>query len=277
MCARRHGSIIIGFEYTQNRLPGTHVDIFRSHRFFTEVSKISKYCVITDINRPPDTQNLLSSIYDGIVDAKIIDFFPNLFTNREYMYTYTANDFVCNLIQFINDSKIKFLTVYYTGHSKDSRIILPSGELYDISFLEDVICGILPDVEILFILDCCSVEIRSCVPILPNTAISCLGACLGANRCFYLVSSSSHVDKTVSTIKGSIFTRVIFSILSKRIDDPLQIIKIFPSEVEKDQHDRMDLKISAYKSVQDVKIWGWVFGDMYRVIENDGFLVVMAT
>lgn len=266
MHTRGHRSIIIGFEYTQNRLPGTHVDIFRSHRFFTEVSKTSKYCIITDINTPPDTQNLLSSIYDGIVDAKIIDFFPDLFGTKQYMYTYTANDFVCNLIEFINDNKIKFLTVYYTGHSKDSRIILPSGELYDISFLEDVICGILPEVEILFILDCCSVEIRSCAPVVPNMT---LDTCLGANKCFYLVSSSSHVDKTVSTIKGSIFTRVIFSILSKRIDDPLQIIKMFPSEVEKDQHDRMDLKISAYKSVPDVKIWGWVFSDPYRVIEND--------
>lgn len=259
----KFGGVIIGFDYdcskgkcVPEKLPGTCVDIFRARNFFRNTSKVNDLVILTDIKTSPSVTKLIDPIIDGIVDDKIVDFFPTLLESKDYNYVFCIDDLITSLKNTLLSFAAQHggLVVYYTGHAEDSKIVLPSGELYDIVFLEDIIRGYLPEIELLIILDCCS------------TVLQC-----GINpKSIYLVSSVTNSDRSMSTSKGSLFSRVLFSMLLLKTDDLKKIENDFPQESEKDRRCRIKMKTYATRT----KIWEWVFGERFRVIDTKGFLIL---
>lgn len=244
----RFSAILIAFDYknTEIELPGTVIDLYRSYLFFKNKSKINNIFILTDITDSPVTSKLLPGIQDGIANSDILDFIPNLKKTNNYFLTNTLNEFLKNLKQILK-SDIKFLTVYYTGHCKNSKLVFHNKEDYEIQNLEKLFSTL--DTEILFILDCCSIKLSSTL-----------------ERYIYILSGSEHNHKTVSTSVGSSFTRTLFEILSENENiEKNEIIKKFKESKEsKDSH----------IFIIGEKIPEWVFGKRIRIFEHNKCIVM---
>ena len=86
----------------------------------------------------------------------------------------------------------------------------------------------------------------------------------------YIVSSSEHTDESISTNTGSLFTKVIFDIVSKTQD----LCDIF-KEYNNINYEPLNKKInlSIYKTVPDTKIWEWVVGIKTRVLYHSNCVI----
>lgn len=278
---RGFGTILIGFNYDKimgKVLPGTTVDLYRSYIFFKDVTNINNFKVLTDVENDPDTGLLMNSILDGIVDSKVINFITNMKTMGMHSYIDNLDSLLNSLKEFITFNKLKFLTVYYTGHGINNQIILPSNEKIDIFMLEKLIYDIVPGVEIFFVIDCCSMK-------LSDQLINCKINKYESNfreytydnrRCIYLVSSDSTEEKSISTNIGSLFTRVIFETLTYKIRNFQNLYLNFENiNIKYNTFDHNNINLSIYSTVTDKQMWEWIYGERERIISNENSVIIL--
>lgn len=170
------GMILIGFEYKEdNKLPGTLIDLFRAKEYGKEIG-IQNFLILSDITE--NKKDFREALSDG-VNTEVLNFFDPSSFNRVF-----SLDELLDISDFVK--KNDYLIVYYSGHCRDSMMILPSEEKLDFRNLESTIMRINERIELVFILDCCEFK---------NELISfCI--CPDYNP--------------VSTNKGSLFSREIF-------------------------------------------------------------------
>lgn len=266
-------AIIIGFDYSPDlgglggnkKLPGTAIDIYRAHSFFKNISKISDIMILTDISTAPDTESFVQAVFDGFVDSGIIDFFPANMGSDLWKNVQTENQLLEPIVEFLgrfkdrsdkgskeSKDKLDGVIVYYTGHAKDNSFILPNGDSMSLQKLTDIIVDrslMNGQVETLFILDCCSMKID-----------------FEYKKSIFIVSSDRDSERVMSTVRGSLFTKVIFDSFqeTRRLQDLHGLFSMY------NQNYQSNIEILIYNNEN---LWEWVFGDRIRISEYKNFFV----
>lgn len=261
-------AILIGFEYNENKLTGSIIDLYLGYRWCKRYNY--KVCIITDIKVKSEeywknNRELLDkAINEEIVDKDIIKFTENIekiyIINKEKEFKLYIREIIKNIIY---DNK---LIIYYSGHGVNDNILLPDkSQIAFISFRDIIIKNIRGDVEIFWILDCCNATGLNLPYKLSNNSFM-----LSNNKIepvtqpILLITSSDSNEKSVATRIGSIFSRQLFYILTNInnkifINRNLSRFKSFISSSIRQLHTGYNQNVSIYSSyVTDPILWMWI-------------------
>lgn len=116
--------IIIGFDYRGTKtLPGIPIDLYYVYNTILKI-KPDKVKVITDIVSDYDPLELIEAIIDEIANNDIYNFIKVLKERRQYELYNSLESFKNIIKETINESDQIFF--YYSGHSKNGDLLLPS-------------------------------------------------------------------------------------------------------------------------------------------------------
>lgn len=229
-------ALLIGFEYKIKILPGTYNDLQQA-KVWCKSNKYDIY-VLTDI--------------DHFNDAIMINNESDLVT----------------MIKNILNKDVNKLMIYYSGHGESESIKLPDNNLFSFDKFKNLILSLLnPYTEIFWILDCCNPNGLNLPYKLINDKFKLI---LDKNTKFalqpiLLITSSQADEKSVTTKKGSVFTKNLFDLLStanaysriKNRNLPL-LIKTLISDI-KSLETGYNQTISCYSSyLSDPVLWMWI-------------------
>lgn len=184
-------SLLIGFEYTHEKLPST----------INDLSLMSDWCqsfscnthIITDIYFPQEQYTKIHSISDLSLAIHTI------LSNKE---------------KFQFDDRV---IIYYSGHGINNNILLPNNEELPFCDFRDIILYYFnPNVEIFWVIDCCNpqgLQLPYKFSLSSDTFMLNCTKKFFSNRMFVLTSADS-TQKSISTSSGSTFTKSFVSYIS---------------------------------------------------------------
>lgn len=167
--------VLIGFNYSsrfndklRTFLRGIIVDLYICYKYVKDLIDITKITIITDVTINYSISDLKNLIIDSSIDQGILNFVNEIISNK-VLHLYTNKEDLMEIIKskFSNKKNILF---YYTGHSHDSEILLPSLNDYfcyeyqdnnelsiNLSEIRELLCDHTDQrSEIFMILDCCN-------------------------------------------------------------------------------------------------------------------------
>ena len=250
-------AILIGFEYKNGKkLPGISVDLYLVYSFLKKSGwKESEIIVFTDVRKDEQTENLKSALLEKIVDSNILTFIEDLKEKDQYIEFKSVNHYNNFISLFKNISNKTF--IYYSGHSKNTNIILPNNSLISLDLFRDN----LKAEEIFLIMDCCQGGIK--LPFILNEKTYRL-----QNEEVFIkpeiicISSSLHNENSLITKTGSIFTKNLFYVLSENRE-----LKMIKKKIKTG-----DISVS-YPKLHHVFKWFYKYSDI-KIDFNENFISV---
>lgn len=204
-------AILIGFEYTHNRLPGAIIDLYHADRWAR--SSGCQINLIMDRTCGSDPDLLCDAYAQNIIETDQFEFDPKTVLRIQ---TRAALSLALTtlLSQPILDQK---LIIYYSGHGAAESMILPDQSLLPFVEFRDLILNLIePYTEIFWILDCCNpnglhlpYKLHETRFRLVSTPIECI------THPSILITSSNWNQKSVATRFGSVFTLHLFRFLTR--------------------------------------------------------------
>jgi hypothetical protein len=205
-------AILIGFEYKNDYLPGTIIDLYHCYKWCKSFNCVTK--ILTDIENV--NEDILRDAIDNKLARKdLLKFYdsasPTIISN---LTTLIAE--IRNIINNIYDNR---LIIYYTGHGVSyDNLVLPDDTLLSMNDLKKIILeNTLSTTEIFIVLDCCNpngiglpFKLNGNMFELSTTDMSALDFI--EHRILLITSSADH-QKSVATHLGSLFTRYLFQML----------------------------------------------------------------
>ena len=277
-------SILIGFEYTNDKLPGTLIDLYHCHKWCKSFE--CDINILTDI-KEIDTKLLHKAIDDELANKSLLKFYNII--NPIIIYDNLIDELVKILKNEIVDKK---LIIYYSGHGVlYDDLVMPDGSLLSTKKLKNIILENVPiSTEIFFIFDCCNPDgmrlpfkLNNNSFILSTTDLKLVDF---VEHKILLITSSANHQKSVATQLGSLFTRYLFKILIdmnnynesyiEKDDIPLSInrnLQRLTSNLSchiRKLHTGYQQNISIYSSyIIDPVLWIWLGNQNNHDITND--------
>jgi len=204
-------SIIIGFEYSLNPLPGAYIDIYNAFKWGNSFN--SDTYIISDVDYNINKNNITQAINNNYIDIDIhmLSTYPKIILDNGI--DLSAN--IKTILSYgIIDNK---LIIYYSGHGINNSMIMPNSSLLSFNTFKNIIFqNISHDVEVFIILDCCNPNGLSlpyklhdnCFRLITNNHIEFI-----PNN-ILLITSSNENEKSLATIYGSVFSKSLFNLLT---------------------------------------------------------------
>lgn len=143
--------ILIGFEYQgENKLPGTLIDLYRAKKYGESIGALissspdldQETIIFSDCENKKDFREALIELDSGILNF-----------HQKIIRIFDLDELLEKITIFVKNHD--YILVYYSGHCRDSMMILPSEEKLDFKNLEMMMMRINEKLELAFILDCC--------------------------------------------------------------------------------------------------------------------------
>ena len=204
-------SILIGFEYKNNILPGTLIDIYHCYNWCKSFG--CNINVLTDI-KEVNIDLLYNAIDNKLANKSILKFYDNI--NPIIISNNLIEELQKILQKEIIDNK---LIVYYTGHGVlYDNLVMPDDSLFSMKKLKNIILESVPtSTEIFLILDCCNPDGMGLAFKLNNNSFRLSTTNIKLvdfiEHKVLLITSSANHQKSVATQLGSLFTRYLFKFL----------------------------------------------------------------
>jgi len=154
--------VLVGLGYRESSsdaLPGVVVDLYRMYKYAEKVISPREICVVTDITREENIENLREVLLDGKSGSDILCFFQNV--QRLVPWTRASNISPRDLFSRICRGNSRVLW-YFTGHGKNGCMVLPDGSVESMQSImhsvRDAMCDGTESAharELLWIIDCC--------------------------------------------------------------------------------------------------------------------------
>jgi hypothetical protein len=253
-------AILIGFQYILNKIPGVIVDLYLVNKFCNRLNwDINIISDIENVKLPHDIANNITNT----PELEIYDFMTN---PSDYIL-------VRNRINFLNvlkNIKVKDdkLFVYFTGHGKKSKIILPNGDKVSHSdILNELTRDRSINLELFWIMDCCHPTSSGLEYELEDEKFKYIPNSIPTIQKILLIASSSEDQKSVSTYYGSFFTKYLFKILNDLCDEnvkkwPSRNISSLSKSINKNHFFKnigYEQKTSVYSSYRNsIILWSWI-------------------
>ena len=208
-------AILIGFEYANGKkLPGITIDLYLFYSFLKKNHwNDSEIIIYTDIKKDSHTEILKTAISEKIVDSDILSFFEEIKEKKQYI-EFTSHNHYNNFDFVLRDSKTENLFVYYSGHCKNSNLILPNESLISLINFKNIL---IKYSEVICIMDCCSCGFDLPFVCHENENIYRLNSnSFITSKIISIVSSLDNENSITSKI-GSYFTKNLYSILSNEM------------------------------------------------------------
>ena len=204
-------AILIGFEYKNDILPGTLIDLYHCYKWCKSFN--CDIFVMTDI-KEVNIELLYNAIDNKLCNKDLLKFYEKI--NPIIIYDNLIDEILKIMEKNIVDEK---LIIYYTGHGVlYDNLVMPNEQLISMKRLKSIILENLPiSVEIFIILDCCNPDGMGLPFKLKNNTF-CLSSTDMKSINFIehkilLITSSANHQKSIATQLGSLFTRYLFKIL----------------------------------------------------------------
>lgn len=204
-------AILIGFEYTNDKLPGTLIDLYHCYKWCGSFG--CDINILTDIKKV-DTKLLYEAIDNNLANKDVLQFYDNI--NPIIISNNLIEEILKILKNEITDNK---LILYYTGHGVlYDNLVMPDDSLISMKKLKNVILDNVSAItEIFIVLDCCNPDgmglpfrLKDNLFVLSSTDMKLVEFI--DNKVLLITSSANH-QKSVATLLGSLFTRFLFKIL----------------------------------------------------------------
>ena len=286
-------SIIIGFEYSINPLPGSYIDIFNAYNW-CDAFNCDIY-IITDVDYNINKSNIVQGINNNNIDKNIhfLDTHPKILIQSDY-------DLCTNIKTILNygvpDNK---LIIYYSGHGINNNMLMPNNSYLSFDNFKSVILSNIPSsVEIFCILDCCNPNGLSLPYKLDNNYFKLVNNFDNINdkidfiqHSMLLITSANENEKSLATIYGSVFSKFLFEILTQMnkqysltlTDDKIlinknnnrnlrRLIGNIKSSIRK-LHTGFSQSVSVYSSfIIDPLLWMWIGSNRDYDIKSESTL-----
>ena len=207
-------AILIGFEYSHNRLSGTIIDLYYAYKWCK--SWDCDVYVLTDMEHVMHPEILQMAINMGIVDEDIISFYDSISSRR--VIVHNISDILQSISKILCSGSVldNKLVIYYTGHGVTDCIVVPdTSHLLLTDFRDCVVNGLNPSVEIFWILDCCNPNgLYLPYKLENNTFILSSSKIEFMSNPILLITSARDNEKSISTKLGSVFSQHLFRILT---------------------------------------------------------------
>ncbi len=251
---RRMLAICIGFWYAdeylkhkndenkinQEKLSSSYIDLFRVHKYFTEIGCKSIY-ILTDLINDLNDESILHLLLNRNLSVDIRSFLSELRNNNQYREVKTKIDLLRNieeLLKLVTEKKRIF--IYYTGHGSENNILLPNLEYLDVSdlhkevlnkseknlLIHNLISNTQISYELFYFFDCCAVSTLF-LPFKWDNRFRL------ANHTFYqipvtsLFAVNNNKSQAYADGSGSKFTQFVFKILHQNIAVTTNTSEIF--------------------------------------------------
>ena len=277
-------AILIGFEYKNDILPGTLIDLYHCHKWCKSFGCIIN--ILTDI-REIDNQLLHSAIDNKLANKDLLKFYNNI--QPILIFNNLIEELNIILQKGIPDDK---LIIYYTGHGiLYDNLVMPDETLLSMKKFKNIILGFLPSTtEIFIILDCCNPDGMGLPFKLNNNSFKLSTSNRNLidfiQHKILLITSAANHQKSIATQLGSLFTRYLFKILIdmnqydesyyKKENIPLSInrnLQRLTSNMSchiRKLHTGYQQNIAIYSSyIIDPILWMWLGNPHYYNISTD--------
>jgi hypothetical protein len=268
-------AILIGFSYDKSseQLPGILIDLYLAYNYCINTLKCQNISVITDINKDQSTKLLLTATLQGIVDSNILNFIESLKSKNQY-YNFENKTFIKHLVNICYNKQRLF--IYYTGHFKDNKFILPkvidgeytlinSENYLTIDQFRSILLKTAITAEIFIILDCCNCnglnlpyrlqlhdDLNS---IYRLTSYKPLFFCKQKIIC---LSSSKENESSLASKTGSVFTSILFS----NIGNIKRSLTILLKSLYKEYFHKYNQTPTIDSNYPDIyHLWSWIFNE----------------
>lgn len=275
-------TLLIGFEYTSNCLPGAIIDIYHAYKWCK--SWPCQINIITDIQSIKDEDILYEAVSNNITEDDLITFYDDVDKN-----IIKVKVDLIQAIEHILIGSCSKLIVYFSGHGVKDSMVLPDGSLLSFIEFRDTILSMLNiDTEIFWILDCCNpsglhlpYKLGDNIFKLSTSQINCI------TQPILLITSCESNEKSVATKYGSLFSRYLFYFLTimnyndinlykdnfnipiKNNRNLRRLIGNLSSSIRK-SHTGYKQTVSVYSSyIIDPILWMWIGSNKNREIVTD--------
>lgn len=205
-------SILIGFEYKNDILPGTLIDLYHCYKWCKSFNCVTY--ILTDI-KEIDIEILYNAIDNKLANKSLLNFYNIM--NPIIIFDNLIDELVKILKNKIQDDK---LIIYYTGHGVlYDNLVMPNDNLLSMKKLKNIILeNVVTSTEIFFVFDCCNPDgmglpfkLKDNYFVLSTTEMRLVDF---VEHKILLITSSANHQKSVATQLGSLFTRYLFKILT---------------------------------------------------------------
>ncbi len=289
-CVKKKKALLIVFMYQEcdlidyNELPGALVDLYLSYQHAKRIG-CEDIQIITDLEDDQKTDLLVRAMIDKIVDHHIIEFIDDM-KRAKILNLYTGINRLNELVKK-SVSKADQLFVYFSGHALNGDMILPNSKIrfqkvphyseetgltmlktvkieednihhYSLYKFRQLICNeTTRTCQHFIVLDCCQsdgmlLSFRFCA----KNNIFKLSPSPDrkyTKKNILCLSSSSHVENSISTRNGSVFSISLFrNCMSK--------IHTYPDLCENlEENLSMTQKSIIYTSnPKNTSVWNWM-------------------
>jgi hypothetical protein len=249
--------VLIVFKYKKNILHGSLIDLYLTYHHALKITDENLIDIITDID-DISFESLRNSITEKIInpqDYEMENFLKKLSNVK------TKNDIL------LNDSNIyDKIVIYFSGHCENGNLLLPNQDEYSFSkFKSDVLKISSPDAKIFCILDCCEPPDFNLQYKFEDNIFVLNSKYDYISQTFLLITSSDENQKSNMKMSGSIFTKYLFQLLSKR--EFKKIKKEVNDKIRNENHDlEQHMNIYCSKNIFPI-LWNWLlFKQNYEII-----------
>lgn len=203
--------ILIGFEYKNDILPGTLIDLYQCYSWSKSFG--CNIYTLTDI-KEVNIELLHNAIDNKLANKDILNFYNII--NPIIIFDNLFDELLKILNKEILDDK---LIIYYTGHGVlYDNLVMPDETLISMKKLKSIILeNVKITTEIFIILDCCNPDGMGLPFKLKNNLFGLSSTDIKSidfiEHKILLITSSANHQKSVATQLGSLFTRYLFKIL----------------------------------------------------------------
>lgn len=277
-------AILIGFEYKNDILPGTLVDLYHCYKWCKSFG--CNVITLTDI-KEVDIELLHNAIDNKLAKKDLLNFYNVI--QPILVFDNLIDELLKILKNKIPDNK---LIIYYTGHGVlYDNLVMPDESLISMKKLKSIILeNVSISTEIFIILDCCNPDGMGLPFKLKNNSFGLSSTNMKSvsfiEHKILLITSSSNHQKSVATQLGSLFTRYLFKVLIEMNEYDLSYIKKenIPLSINRNLqrltsnlschirklHTGYQQNISIYSSyVIDPILWMWIGNRNNRDITSD--------
>ncbi len=212
------------------KLSSSYIDLFRVHKYFTEIGCKSIY-ILTDLINDLNDESILHLLLNRNLSVDIRSFLAELRNNNQYREVKTKIDLLRNLEELLKlVAENKRIFIYYTGHGSDNNILLPNLEYLNVSdlhrevlnkceknlLIRNLISNTEISYELFYFFDCCAVSTLF-LPFKWDNRFRL------ANHAFYqipvtsLFAVNNNKSQAYADGRGSKFTQIIFKIWQENI------------------------------------------------------------
>lgn len=242
-------ALLIVFEYWNNtrytNLPGALLDLYSALEYAEYIcGNKSKIKIITDISSVRFPQFVEEAITNCYIRSssrdKLEEYCQNIIQVRDRLGFLEA-------LQTYQKDEASF--VYYSGHARNSDIILPNSDRENFCSIANILQGMS-----LVVLDCCYPHTMGCNFIWKNGKFEVLANKICQNSMnpeIILITASSKTQVATTYDTGSKFTRLLCNILSRN-----KILKF--SDITKLSSFLLEQSVTVYASRDFPIFWTWI-------------------